>query len=345
MDRTTADTGLTRDTLMPLIVLIVTRLSHAIGTMLIMAFLAFGMLNLLGDPVENMVGQEMTTAEKDAVRRDLGLDDPFPIRFARFVGSAVSGDLGLSFQYKRPVVDLFFERLPATLELVIVAAAVSIGAGILIGIWTAVYPDSRWARAVLTGSIVGVSLPTFATGTLLIYAFAVAIPILPAFGRGEVVTIGSWTTGLLTPSGLASLVLPGATLGMFQLGMVLRLMRAEMLEVLQADFIRFARARGLAESSVIFVHGLRNASLAVITVAGMNLAGLIAYSVITETVFQWPGLGMLFIEAINFADVPLLAAYLVFVSFVFVVINLCVDFLYGVVDPRVRVGKATAAQS
>lgn len=330
---------------MPLVVLLITRLSHAIGTMLIMAFLAFGMLNLLGDPVENMVGQEMTTAEKEAVRRDLGLNDPFPVRFARFVGAAVTGDLGLSFQYKRPVLDLFLERLPATLELVIVAAALSIGAGILLGIWTAVKPESRLARAVLTGSIVGVSLPTFATGTLFIYAFAVAIPALPAFGRGEVVTIGAWATGLLTPTGLASLVLPGLTLGMFQLGMMLRLMRAEMLEVLQADFVRFARARGLPESSVIFIHALRNAALSVITVAGMNLAGLIAYSVITETVFQWPGLGLLFIDAINFADVPLLAAYLVFVSFVFVVINLLVDFFYGIVDPRVRVGKATAAQS
>jgi peptide/nickel transport system permease protein len=257
----------------------------------------------------------------------------------------MTGNLGLSLQYKRPVVDVLLERLPATIELVIVAAFISIGLGALLGVWAAVYPRGRIARISLIVSVVGVSLPTFATGALLIYAFAVALPILPAFGRGATVAIGCcWTTGLLTASGLKSLVLPAVTLGMFQLGMVLRLMRAEMLEVLQADFIRFARARGLTERSVVMVHALRNALPVVITVAGMNLASLVAYSIITETVFQWPGLGLLFIDAVQFADVPLLAAYLVFVSLLFVTINLIVDFLYGVVDRRVRVGRAAAAR-
>jgi peptide/nickel transport system permease protein len=328
---------------MALASLLLNRTLHAVGTMLFMAFLAFGLLNLLGDPVENMVGQELSSADKAAVRAELGLDDPFPVRFVRFVGNALHGDFGLSFQYKRPVLDLFLERLPATLELTIVAAFVSIVLGAGLGIWAAVHPRSRLSRFVLTGSIVGVSLPTFATGTLLIYAFVVTVPIFPAFGRGETTAIGCcWSTGLLTTSGLQSLVLPGITLGLFQFGIVVRLMRAEMLEVLQADFIRFARARGLSERSVVLVHGLRNAMLAVVTVAGMNLAGLIAYSVITETVFQWPGLGLLFIDAVQFADVPLLAAYLVFVALLFVVVNLMVDVLYGVVDRRVRVGGATA---
>ncbi len=324
---------------MALLAFTITRLGHAIATMLVMALVAFSLLNLLGDPVQNMVGTELSSAEKEKYREELGLNDPIVTRFIRFVAAAAQGDFGLSFQYHRPIAELFVERLPATLELVLVAAAVSIGAGILLGIWTAVRPRDIRARALLIGSVVGVSLPTFVTGTLLIAVFVVAIPIFPAFGRGEtVVIVGTWETGLLTVSGLKSLVLPGITLGLFQLGMVMRLMRAEMLDVLGSNFIQFARARGLNERSVVFVHALRNALLPIITVAGMNLAGLVAYSVITETVFQWPGLGNLFIDAVQFADVPLLAAYLVFVSLLFVIINLAVDLLYGVVDKRVRVG-------
>ncbi|MEQ8965606.1 MAG: ABC transporter permease [Azospirillaceae bacterium] len=329
---------------MALLSLLVNRALHAIATMVVMALFAFALMNTLGDPVQNMAGPEFSAADREALRAELGLDDPVIVRFASFLADAARGDLGMSFQYRRPVVDLLMERLPGTLELVIIAAGISIGIGAAIGIYAAVRPRSIATRLMLLGSLIGVSLPTFATGTLLIFAFAVVLPIFPAFGRGETVTIGCcWETGLLTASGLKALVLPGITLGLFQLGMVLRLMRSEMREVLRSDFVRYARARGLSERSVVFVHALRSASLPLITVAGINLAGLIAYSLITETVFQWPGLGLLFIQAVQFADVPVLAAYLVFVSFLFVTINLVVDTLYGVVDPRIRAGTRAGA--
>jgi len=317
-----------------------TRLLHALATMAAMALIAFSLLHLLGDPVENMAGQEVSADDKERLREAFGLNASVPERFATFVLGLVQGDLGRSLQYRRPIADLFAERVPATVELVLVAAFVSIVAGTLLGVWAAARPDNIASRIVLTGSVVGVSLPTFATGTLLIYLFAVAVPIFPAFGRGETVDVWGWQTGLLTRSGLMALVLPGATLGLFQLGIVLRLMRAEMLDVLRANFVMFARARGLSERSVVMVHALRSAMLPVVTVAGINLAGLVAYSLITETVFQWPGLGLLFIDAVQFADVPLLAAYMVFVAFVFVAINLAVDLAYRFIDPRIRAGSA-----
>lgn len=316
------------------------RIGHALLTMAAMAFIAFALLHLLGDPIENMAGQEVSAEDKEMLREAFGMNASAPRRFVEFVFGLLQGDLGRSLQYRRPVVDLFAERLPATMELVLVAAFVSIVLGVALGVWVSIRKESWISRLILTGSVVGVSLPTFATGTMLIYVFAVSLPIFPAFGRGETVDLGWWQTGLLTGSGLMALVLPGITLGMFQLGIVLRLMRAEMLDVLRQNFILFARARGLPERSVVLVHALRSAALPVVTVAGMNLAGLVAYSVITETVFQWPGLGLLFIDAVQFADVPLLAAYLVFVSALFVAINLAVDFTYGLIDPRIRAGAA-----
>jgi peptide/nickel transport system permease protein len=318
----------------------IVRIGHALLTMAAMAFIAFALLHLLGDPIENMAGQEVSAEDKERLREAFGMNASVPQRFAEFVFGLLQGDLGRSLQYRRPVVDLFAERLPATMELVLVAAFVSIVLGVALGVWVSIRKESWVSRLILTGSVVGVSLPTFATGTMLIYVFAVAIPIFPAFGRGETVDLGWWQTGLLTGSGLKSLALPGITLGMFQLGIVLRLMRAEMLDVLRQNFILFARARGLPEHSVVLVHALRSAALPVVTVAGMNFAGLVAYSVITETVFQWPGLGLLFIDAVQFADVPLLAAYLVFVSALFVAMNLAVDFAYGLIDPRIRAGAA-----
>ncbi len=316
------------------------RIGHALLTMAAMAFIAFALLHLLGDPIENMAGQEVSAEDKERLREAFGMNASVPQRFAEFVFGLLQGDLGRSLQYRRPVVDLFAERLPATMELVFVAAFVSIVLGVALGVWVSIRRESWVSRLILTGSVVGVSLPTFVTGTMLIYVFAVAIPIFPAFGRGETVDLGWWQTGLLTGSGLMSLALPGITLGMFQLGIVLRLMRAEMLDVLRQNFILFARARGLPERSVVLMHALRSAALPVVTVAGMNFAGLVAYSVITETVFQWPGLGLLFIDAVQFADVPLLAAYLVFVSALFVAMNLAVDFAYGLIDPRIRAGAA-----
>jgi peptide/nickel transport system permease protein len=256
----------------------------------------------------------------------------------RFVWNAAHGEFGFSYRAARPVADLIAERLPATLELVFVAACLALLLGVVLGVITALFPD-RWpSRAILTGSLVGVSLPTFVNGILLIYLFAVALQWLPSFGRGQVVTIaGGWTTGFLTLSGLKSLIMPALTMALFQTTLILRLVRAEMLEVLRTDFIRFARARGLTARSVNFLHALKNALMPVVTIAGLNIGSVIAFSAITETVFQWPGMSLLFVESVRFADIPVMAAYLVMVALVFVTINLIIDLLYFVIDPRLRI--------
>lgn len=317
---------------------LIRRLFQAVLVMLTAALIAFVLFNYVGDPVNNMVGQEASTADRAALRERLGLNDPFIVQFARFVGNAVQGDFGISYRMQRPVADLLAERFPATIELVLVAGALAIGLGVSLGIFTAIHRGSWMSRSILTFSLVGASLPTFVIGIGLIYLFSVTLGWLPSFGRGEVREIGGWTTGLLSAAGLKALILPAVTLGLFQLAYILRLARAEMLEVLQSDYIRTAHAMGLRERTVHYKYALRNAALPVITVIGLKLGDLIAFAVITETVFQWPGMGLLFIQAVAFADVPVMAAYLCMVAFIFVTINLAVDVLYAVLDPRLRVG-------
>lgn len=313
------------------------RLGQAFAVMLAVALVSFLLFNFVGDPVNNMVGQEASQADRQALRERLGLDDPFVVQFARFVGNAIQGEFGISYRLQRPVAQLLAERLPATLELVFVSALLALLVGIPLGVYTGIHRDGWLARAFMTVSLLGVSLPTFVIGIGLIYLFAVTLGWLPSFGRGETVRIGFWTTGLLTASGLKAIVLPAVTLALYQLTLVMRLVRAEMLEVLRTDYIKFARARGLSDRAIHFGHALKNTLVPVITITGLQIGSLIAFSIITETVFQWPGMGALFIQAVQFADIPIMAAYLVLVAFFFVTINLVVDLLYFAVDPRLRV--------
>jgi peptide/nickel transport system permease protein len=318
------------------------RLAQAVLVLLAAAFVSFAMLRFVGDPVNNMVGQAASLAEREAMRAELGLNDPVPVQFVRFVGDALLGDLGRSYRFGLPVTQLLLERLPATLELSLCAMAISVVLGVSLGAWTALNRGRPLASFLLAASLVGVALPTFLIGIVLVLVFSVWLGWLPAFGRGETVAIGGWTTGLLTSSGLKALILPALTLGLFQMALIMRLVRAEMLEVMRTDFIRFARARGLSRRDLILDHALRNTLVPVITVIGLQFGNVFAFSVVVETVFQWPGLGLLVIQAIQFADVPLLAAYLVLVALCFAIINLVVDALYAWLDPRVRVGPAAA---
>ena len=312
------------------------RLLQALAVMLLAALVAFLLFNYIGDPVNNMVGQETGAADRAALRERLGLNDSFVVQFARFVGHAVQGDFGISYRLQRPVADLIAERLPATIELVLASAVFAVSLGVGLGIFTAIRRESWISRVILAVSLVGVSLPTFVIGIGLIYVFAVTLGWLPSFGRGDVVALGGWTTGFLTASGLKAVILPAITLGLFQMTFILRLVRAEMLEILGADFIRTARAMGLTERMINTKYALKNAGPPVITIIGLKLGELIAFSIVTESVFQWPGMGLLFIQAVSFADIPIMAAYLFLVAFVFVAINLLVDLLYVTLDPRLR---------
>lgn len=311
--------------------------------MIAVALVSFMLFNFVGDPVDNMVGQEATYEEREGMRDRLGLNDPFIVQFARFLGNAAQGEFGISYRIQRPVAELIAERMPATLELVMVSAILAIFLGIPLGIYTGINRDSWFSKLILTVSLVGVSLPTFVIGILLIYIFAVTLGVLPSFGRGEVIQLGWWSTGLLTVSGWKAILMPSVTLALFQMTIILRLVRAEMLEVMRTDYIKFARARGLPNQMVNFGHAFKNTLVPVITIIGLNVGSLVAFSIITETVFQWPGMGFLFIQAVGFADVPVMAAYLVLVAVIFVSINLFVDILYFVVDPRLRADKAVAS--
>ncbi len=310
--------------------------------MAVVAFIAFGLFNFTGDPVAFMVSQQATIEERAQLRAELGLDEPYYVQFARFVGNAARGDFGISLRQGRSVSTLLQERLPATIELSVAAALIALVAGIPLSVYTALKRDTWLAQVLLAASPVGVSLPTFLIGILLILFFAVILGWLPSFGRGETVALGWWTTGLLTKSGLKSLILPAITLSLFQMTLIMRLVRAEMLEVLRTDYIKFARARGLTDRAIHFGHALKNTLVPVITITGLQLGAIIAFAIITETVFQWPGMGLLFIQAVNFADIPVMAAYLCFIALVFVMLNLIVDLLYYAVDPRLRVERGAA---
>ena len=316
---------------------ILRRLLQAVIVMITVAFIAFMLFQFVGDPVNSMLGQDATAEQRDALRADLGLDQPFPVQFARFMGNAMQGEFGLSLRQGRKVSALIVERFPATIELAVTAGLIALLVGIPLGVYSALRRGSFGSQLVMTLSLLGVSLPTFLIGILLILIFAVLLGWLPSFGRGETIAFGTWTTGVLTVDGLKHLLLPALTLSIFQLALILRLVRAEMLEVLRADYIKFARARGLPDRIVHFGHALKNTLVPVITITGLQLGGLIAFAIVTETVFQWPGMGLLFIQAVQFADIPVMAAYLCLIALIFVIINLVVDLLYFAVDPRLRI--------
>jgi peptide/nickel transport system permease protein len=309
---------------------------QAILVMLLVAFIAFVLFRFVGDPVNQMVGIETTAQEREQIREQLGLNDPVLVQFLRFAWNAARFDFGFSYQFKQPVTTLIGERFPATIELSLLSTVFALALGIPMGVYTGLRRDSWLAKLFLALSLIGVSLPTFLIGILLIFVFAVSLGLLPSFGRGDVVNIGFWSTGLLTKSGLKALILPAITLGLFQMTLIMRLVRSEMLEVLRSDYIKFARARGLRERTVNYGHALKNTLVPVVTIAGLQLGSVIAFAIITETVFQWPGMGLLFLKAVQNADIPIMSAYLLLVALIFVTINLVVDLLYAVIDPRLR---------
>jgi peptide/nickel transport system permease protein len=317
---------------------IVQRLLQAVIVMVCVAFVAFLLFQYVGDPVLFMLGQDATADQIIALRKDLGLDSSFVIQFFNFLINAVQGEFGISLRQGAKVSRLIAERLPATLELAFVAAGLALLAGIPMGVYAALKRDAWMSQLLMTVSLLGVSLPTFLIGILLILFFSVLLGWFPSFGRGDVIRLGGWSTGLLSAKGWHHIILPALTLAIFQLTLIMRLVRAEMLEVLRTDYIKFARARGLSNSAIHFGHALKNTLIPVMTITGLQLGGLIAFAIITETVFQWPGMGLLFIQAVTYADVPVMAAYLCLIALIFVVINLIVDLLYFAVDPRLRIG-------
>ncbi|GAA6143310.1 ABC transporter permease [Hydrogenophaga sp. 5NK40-0174] len=310
--------------------------------MVVVALVAFLLFQYVGDPVYAMLGQDASPEQIRQLRADLGLDQSFVVQFWRFLGNAIQGDFGISLQQGASVSRLIVERFPATFELAAVASALAVLIGVPLGVFAALRRGSWLGQVVMAGSLLGVSLPTFLIGILLILVFSVELSWLPSFGRGDPVMVGAWSSGLLTVEGWRHVLLPAVTLAVFQLTLILRLVRSEMLEVLRTDYIKFARARGLSDKAVHFGHALRNTLVPVMTITGLQLGQVIAFSIITETVFQWPGMGLLFIQAVTFADVPIMAAYLCMIALIFVVINLVVDLLYFSVDPRLRAERTAA---
>ena len=317
---------------------ILRRLLQAVLVMVAVAFIAFLLFQYVGDPVVFLLGQDATPTQIRELREALGLDKPFIVQFWHFLYNAAHGEFGLSLRQGAKVSRLIAERFPATLELSLVAAMIALLIGVPAGVYAALKRGSFMSQMLMTLSLLGVSLPTFLIGILLILVFAVWLGWFPSFGRGETIQLGWWSTGLLTPKGWHHIILPAVTLAVFQLTLIMRLVRAEMLEVLRTDYIKFARARGLSDRAIHFGHALKNTLVPVITITGLQLGTLIAFSIITETVFQWPGMGLLFIQAVTFADIPVMAAYLCLIALIFVTINLIVDLLYFVVDPRLRLG-------
>lgn len=316
---------------------ILKRIGQSVLVLIITGAIAFSMFRFVGDPIDNMLGQERTLEDVERLRAQLGLDQSVFVQYFKFLQGAIQGNFGVSYRQGREVSEILLERAPATLELAAVSAIFAVVVGIALGVFTAIRRNGFAANFIMSASLIGVSLPTFLIGILLIYLFSVELGWLPSFGRGEVVDLGGWTTGFLTESGLKALILPSITLGLYQMTLIMRLVRSEMLEVLRQDYIRFARARGLAERTINFRHALKNTMVPVITIIGLQLGAIIAFAIITETVFQWPGLGLLFINAIQFVDIPVMAAYLMLISVMFVMINLLVDILYAFIDPRLRV--------
>ena len=315
---------------------IVSRILQSVPVLLVVGFISFAMFAFVGDPVTAMLGQDYTEAQRAALVTQLGLDQPFFVQYGHFVMQVLHGNFGISYRLARPVGELIAERLPATAELALTSAVLALAIGVVMGVYTGIHRNSALARGFMMFSLLGVSLPTFLIGILLILVFAVQLGWLPSFGRGDVVHFSHWSTGFLTTSGRHALILPAITLGLFQMTLILRLVRSEMFEVMRSDYIKFARARGISQRSIHFRHALGNTLVPVITIVGLQLGMLIGFSIVTETVFQWPGMGLLLVQSIGVADIPVMSAYLLLIAAIFVAINLVVDLLYFAVDPRLR---------
>ncbi len=320
---------------------ILRRIGQAVLVLLTVALISFSLFRFVGDPTQQMTSQDTTLEERLQIRKNLGLDDPVIVQFGRFVANAARLDFGVSYQNRQPVAKLIADRFPATMELAFASAFLAMFLGIPMGVIAGLKPNSLLAQFFQTVSLIGISLPTFLIGILLIFVFSVTLGLLPSFGRQGVVNFTYWSTGFLTVDGWRSLLLPAITLGLFQMTLIMRLVRSEMMEVLRTDYIKFAKARGLSARAVNYRHALKNTLIPVITIIGLNLGAVIAFAIITETVFQWPGMGLMFLQAVQSVDIPIMSAYLLLVAFLFVMINLVVDLLYVAVDPRIRVsGKA-----
>ena len=312
------------------------RLGQSVLVLLVVSMVSFLVFRYIGDPTVSLLGEDASVAEREALLQELGFDQSVPVQYAGYLKQVLSGQFGISYRFRQPVTEVIASRVPATVELSLAAALFAVVGGIGLGVYTAMRRQSLVSRTIMGVSLVGVSLPTFLIGIGLIYLFSVELKWLPAFGRGTLVDVGGWQTGLLTVSGLSALVLPAITLGFFKLTLIMRLVRTEMLDVLRSDYIRFARARGLRNATLYGRHALRNTLIPVITIIGLQLGSLIAFAIVTETVFQWPGLGLLFITSIQGVDVPVIAAYLLLIGLLYVGINLVVDLLYAWADPRLR---------
>jgi peptide/nickel transport system permease protein len=320
---------------------ILKRLFQSVFVMLAVAFLAFSLFRFVGDPITQMTGVETSVEDQERLREELGLNDPFVAQFARFTGDMIQGDFGFSYRTRQPVAEMISSRIPATLELGIVALIISLVVGIPAGVYTALRPRGFVSQSILLTTLVGVSVPTFVIGIMLIFLFGVQLGWLPTFGRGGTVNIGGWESSFFTLNGWRALILPAITLGVYQLTLTMRLVRAEMMEVMRSDYIRFATARGIPMGRLYFKHALANTLVPVITIIGLQFGGVIAFSIVTESVFQWPGMGLLFLESIRFVDIPVMGVYLVVIAFFFVLVNLIVDLLYVAIDPRLRIRDAT----
>ncbi len=312
------------------------RIAQGIAVMFVVALVAFGVFRFLGDPVNNMVGEDTTTEERELVREALGLNDSIIIQYTRFVTNAATGNFGVSYRTRTSVSEQIKKRIPATLELSLVSALFALLFGIPLGIYAALKPNSILSKISLVGSLVGISIPTFLSGLLLIYLFSVILGWLPSQGRGGLVDNGLWETGLFTLKGWSYLIMPAITLGLFQMTLIMRMIRAEMMEIMRTDFIKFTRARGLPDKIIEYRHALKNCLIPVVTVIGLQLGSVVAFAIITESVFNWPGLGQMFVQAIDFVDIPVMSAYLMFVGVFFVCLNLVVDIAYYLIDPRLR---------
>ena len=316
------------------------RLLQSVFVMLAVSLLAFTLFRFVGDPVAQMVGQETSIEDQERIRESLGLNDPITTQFTQFATNLATGNFGYSYRTRQPISEMILSRLPATLELGIVSLIISLIVGVPAGIYTALHRGGILANSLLISTLIGVSIPTFVIGIFLIFVFGVQLGWLPTFGRGDVVAIGWWKTNFLSIDGLRSLLLPAITLGVYQLTLTMRLVRSEMQDVMKSDFIKFATARGIHRRSIHFNHALRNTLVPVITIIGLQFGGVIAFSIVTESVFQWPGMGLLFLDSIRYVDIPVMSVYLVLIALMFVVINLIVDLLYAVIDPRVRIRSA-----
>ncbi len=317
-------------------VFIIRRLMQSVLVVFVMSFLVFSGVNLVGDPVEMMVNDEADQAERERVIKAMGLDKPWYVQYGLFVSKAVQGELGKSFTYGEESLGIIVQRMPATFELALAALLMAIIIGIPFGVFAGLRPEARTSRVIMAGSILGFSLPTFWVGLMFIMVFAVMLGWLPSTGRGDTVDVAGIPVSFLTMDGLSHLFLPALNLALFKISLVIRLARAGTREVVHQDYIKFARAKGLSTKRVIFVHLMKNIMIPVVTVLGLEFGGLIAFSVVTETVFAWPGMGKLIIDSIQGLDRPVIVAYLMIIVLVFVIINLVVDVLYSILDPRVR---------